>query len=96
MEEERFEAKKEVARAIEVDEAYYSEAFWNMIHNKYEEKRHNESHFQDKGKNDPSLQKITKRRMPLPKFTKIKPICTVFEPFPGYMFEHQPLKGVFL
>ena len=53
MEEERFEAKKEVARAIEVDEAYYSEAFWNMIHNKYEEKRHNESHFQDKGKNDP-------------------------------------------
>ena len=43
-----------------------------MIHNKYEEKRHNESHFQDKGKNDPSLQKITKRRMPIPKFTKIK------------------------
>ena len=60
MEEERFEAKKEVARAIEVDEAYYSEAFWNMIHNKYEEKRHNESHFQDKGKNDP-LKKFFKK-----------------------------------
>ena len=46
LEEERFAAKREIAEEIMGMEDFLSDAFWNLIHNKYEEKRYNQSAFE--------------------------------------------------
>ena len=48
LEEQRFAAKREIAEEILGIEDFLSDAFWNLIHNKYEEKRYNQSAFEDK------------------------------------------------